>query len=495
MLKTLLKLDPKTFELYIIAASFPKMLNRMDNRSKLGKCYYTCLKGIKTLDYRDIATGSMDDSLNDETFFDYLPSIINFLPNSYYLKEISELHTKPSEVYNKETCVEFHTLLCTLLSLFYDSLIRLQTLQKSKDRPRDVEKIRNELISIRVVGVALRATVKGAEIEKHLKNIEHLLVADYHNGESGTATVTIEESESDEDVTESDALKPSSMHHGKPLLLWQSYKDWLRLLVIYFDASHILEKHLKTYGSRNNIDIDIMVLAPSDPDSEMLPWKKLLRHKTYFPRPPNKSESESDQPSADELITFLTQNEKKDEKKQGKGQEATPVKRTTIGEVQKLVENLEKHQESKLADPDSVDSDTELTTMVLSITMTMNDFQNYSLPGWDQYILNINEQLSALALPKQTPQGRLNLIWEIAKDFETLRRHSVLYENLKEGSSLSLGKGFRGVRHCEVCIASLVGKPGPTQYKELLSNFEVSHIFMLCLDVCQVIQYREVDQL
>jgi hypothetical protein len=145
-----------------------------------------------------------------------------------------------------------------------------------------------------------------------------------------------------------------------------------------------------------------------------------------------------------------------------------------------------------------VDTD-NFSTMAESIIKKMHLFKNYSLPEWGAYTLTIEEKLKALIhshkSSSHSPQLRLDMIREIVKNFVTLRRHSVLYENLKDGSSLSRGLGFRGTRHCEVCIASLVGKPGPTEYKELLSGFSVSHIFMLCLDVCQNFQYRNVHLL
>jgi hypothetical protein len=220
-------------------------------------------------------------------------------------------------------------------------------------------------------------------------------------------------------------------------------------------------------------------LAPSLPDQAevMLPWQKLLRHESYFPRLPNKPE----QPSTDELIEFLTsfsstgkRNMMKDFKKQ---------KRFSIEQLLDQVEQLKTQQENVIAGRDA-DMD-KLSTNVELVIQNMSLLKNYPLPGWEQYTLAIQAQVNTLTLPNQlTPQARLDLIRDIVKNCETLRRHTVLFNSLEKDSPLSSGKGFKGTRHCEVCIASLVGKPGPTAHEELLKDFAVSHISMLCLDVC-----------
>ena len=495
MLKTLLgrvgqsKFAFDTLQSYIIAASFPKMLHRMDNRRTLAKCYYDCLikTESKTFDYRDppmAMMGSMNKRRDDKLFLEYLPSLIKFsntLPN---LTKISTLRAeeRPSEIYNKETYMEFHRLLINLLKHFHTSLTNLQRIQASSSR--NLTEITNELSFVQTLGRCLRATVRCGVMERHLITIEHLLVADYHEGELGTGKTSFDAPPEDEDAqpeeeTEFDALKPSSMRHGQPLRLWQSYQDWLRVLVIYFDASSILKDHIKRHFPANYFDIDIMILAPSLPDQEMLPWKQLLRHESYFPRLPNVSE----QPSADELITFLTF-EEKEEGKRNMTKDSSNQKRFSIEQLREKVEGLKIQQENAIADR-GADMD-DLSAEAKLVIEKMSRLKNYSLPEWDQYTFAIREQVESLTLPNQTgsPQARLDVIREIVKNCETLRRHSVLYDNLKEGSLLSLGTGFKGTRHCEVCIASLIGKPGPTVYEELLKDFAVSRISMLCLDIC-----------
>jgi hypothetical protein len=111
------------------------------------------------------------------------------------------------------------------------------------------------------------------------------------------------------------------------------------------------------------------------------------------------------------------------------------------------------------------------------------------VPGWEEYYTStILVRLEDLKSPELPRQAQLIYIKLIVEMLETLRLHSILYQKLKEGTPLTLGKGFSGTCHCEVYIASLISQRHPG-----LDEFAVSHIFMLCSNVCPILQYRTVD--
>jgi hypothetical protein len=76
---------------------------------------------------------------------------------------------------------------------------------------------------------------------------------------------------------ELDSVQPATTHNedSAPLPLWQSYKDWLRLMVVHFDGVAILSKYVQSLGPVYK-GISIEVLAPPRVSGEMLSWENLL---------------------------------------------------------------------------------------------------------------------------------------------------------------------------------------------------------------------------
>ena len=238
MLKTLLgqsRHNPNTLRLYIVAASFPKMLHRM--KIRLSEHYFDCLNGIEsgTFGFTEppcIATKKPNDQHPDQNFLDFLPGLRSAanIPKLLSVREKC-MGIGTHEIYNKETYTEFHNLLCKVFLHFRESLKNLEATQLAAIEAGllDVERVKIQLLDVLATGQSFRAMVTGNAIDNHLQNIEHLLVVD-----DGMLWKVAADSE--EGDAEFDALKPFSMYLGKPLLPRQSYKNWLRLMVIYFDA-------------------------------------------------------------------------------------------------------------------------------------------------------------------------------------------------------------------------------------------------------------------
>ena len=112
-------------------------------------------------------------SSHDQLFLNAIPFLAEFattkIPN---LQKMAQLATenKPLNIYNKDTYMEFHKLLCELLKHFHGSLDELVNLETE-----DEMEIHNALTSIRITGDFLWTMVRTAVIEKHLKTINHLL--------------------------------------------------------------------------------------------------------------------------------------------------------------------------------------------------------------------------------------------------------------------------------------------------------------------------------
>ena len=524
MLQTLLGRSATSLhelQFYVIAASYPKMLFRMSSR-RFAKRYFDCFRKLESVDFKFIehpstATTGSNGTHPDQLLLEMIPLLpAEDIPN---LRQIAKDVVKtPHEIYNKDTYMEFHRLLCRVLSRFHLSLTTLKGLQEQKKMQdsEGLQKINKVLNSAMVSGQCLRAMVRSNVIEKHLKTIAHLL--EVVDEKSWMLTPA------DEEEIEFDALKPFSMSQGQPLQPWQSYNDWLRLIILYFDSTVILRDYVESFPSESPINISLKIFSARlpDQDQKMLPWKVLLRHNLYFPELPNDPE----QPSAEALISFLTDDFKRpvvtaagtrdereeedsigikgkkgkgdrfdarDEREEGdsigikgkksKGNWFEKPKGVSIEVVLMSVQKLIDQQESAIA-AGGVDDCTE---GIESVTDQMGLLKNCSSPGGGVYIESISDRLKALKNCDLTPKNRLTQTREILDMFETLRGHSLLYQMLKKDTPLSHGGPFSGARHGEVCLASSLAEPGPhdSGFTEIRSNFAVSHIFMLGLNFRQ----------
>lgn len=490
MLKTLIGRsarpdDRKTFTLYVISASFKKMYSRLRSNG-IPKQYFDCLQSLKSTTFGFIEHGiAKQDSHRDQLFLEIIPHLKTSVVTTditnlrQTAKEIADDAATPREIYNEKTYLEFHGLLCELLHLFRISLEEIAGLQKNP--PADVEVIILKLRSVQILGRFLRAMVRSASIEKHLKTIEPLLYVGCGNENSLTVTTGKDDDDSAEvEEIESNLLKPYSIYKGQPVRPWQSYKDWLRLTILYFDAIVILGEHIRSLSPSNDIDIDIdiKILVPTLPNQQMMPWKELLRNEIYFPELPNKPE----QISSEKIISFLTSDFDKDKdiyteiaekKSKDKGNKK---KECGIDNIIRLV-RIQVDLQQALLTGTGVTLDA-ITTFVDSITIQMNDVDDILSPGWREYTVTILDQLKDLKGQTLTPYDRLILSRELLRMLETLREHSLLYRKLKEGTPLSKGEKFSGTHHCETCLAGLCNpdQSGSHFLGAILNEFEVSHI-------------------
>jgi len=233
--------DMIAFLSYVIAVSSEKMNYRITNGPS--PLYFACLvKLIKaSFDFKehpDIPSRSN----RDQIFLDAIPFLAEFtttkIPN---LQKMAQLvaKNKPLDIYNKDTYMEFHKLLCELLMRFRGSLDELVDL-----KTEDEVEIHNALTSVRITGDFLWTMVRTAAIKKHLKTIDHLLDFDQggvvpdqerhsHEGdgqkqdgqvqdgqarEGQARDGQVRDCEEDEGDTDFDLLKPYNTSKGKPLL-------------------------------------------------------------------------------------------------------------------------------------------------------------------------------------------------------------------------------------------------------------------------------------
>jgi hypothetical protein len=227
----------------------------------------------------------------------------------------------------------------------------------------------------------------------HLKTIDRIQVME-KNGKFWPMT------HESEDNAEFCLLKPySTKSHDKPLLPWESFHNWLRLMVHHFDAIHVLDNHLMSLNLPLPIDISIKILYLLIPDEHMLPWKKLLENEKYFPPIPHTR----NQPSAAELVTFLTSS-------------------TLDGNGNGVKELIEDINAVKLKQTLAITAGTVYVNFTLDIgklTEQVKELKDFLSAGWEDFIVDILEQVKALS--NSTTQSQLSRLDCISNMLENLK--------------------------------------------------------------------------
>ncbi len=500
MLKTLLRRlkdnqqsesDMKNLLLYVIATCHPKMYYRITNGPSL--LYFDCLVGLIDASFNFVEHPEIPSTRSDG-FLDAIPflaeSATTKIPNLQQTAQLA-IEKKPFDIYNKNTYMEFHALLCELLKRFRGSLSDLVNLKTD-----DEVEIHDALTSVHIMGDFLWTMARSAAIEKHLKNINDLLDFD-HRGVCNRGEV--QQQDFEEDI-EFDMLKPYIMSKGEPLQPWQSYRDWLRLQTIYFDATEILAQYVTSFAP--SVNISIRILSPSLPDDKMLSLESLLLDQRYFPDP----SKHLYQPSGKVLFDFLSnftadrsdskemEQEGDDEQKRGINGSAKDgkccedmkgVHKTGMGVGFETVTQLVK----KLGGSEIICMD-----LVDSVSDQMKRLKHCLSPEDDEHVENICQRISQLKVAKLTPERQLTLVTQILDMIAILKRRSLLYHKLRS-QTLRCGGKFTGTRHCEACIASLIylsalarSKQDDPQVEALLSEFLVGHFFMPCLIIHRILR-------
>ena len=472
MLKTFLQQTRSHLEklqLYVVAADFKKMLKRMNH--SVSKHYLARLQQVKSMTFVPIKVMPYDK--NDILFLESIPILATEL-SIPHLEKVARAAEKeePFTLYNKDTCMEFHQILCELLKRFHDSLKALLAAQKENAK---IRRIMDELDRVLALGKALRAIVRGRAIEVHLATIAPFLEV-----KAGTfMTHDSEDSEDLEDDAEFHLLQQytTDANNREPLLPSKSFHDWLRLMVHHFDAIHVLDNYLVKNSSPSEppIEISIKIIFPSSTDNnhDMLPWKELLKNQTYFPPIPFTPK----QPSPDEIITFLTS--------------------PTLGEddnaIQLLINDV---NQKKLATNFTV---TNFTAILNILKSGLNDLIKTLSAGWKDYVQDILLEVDDILLEVEdlkdilpdTTHTLLSLLEGFLNKLENLQGSLKLYYNVKPNTSLSLGKGFKGGAHCELiaAVSNSLSGTGPHNglSEDTLKEFEVSHISVPCSNLCQTL--------
>ena len=500
---------------YVIAVCYGRMITRMKYR--VSKSFRDALKNLPpTFKFPGQIPLINTSTSNDRNFISFLLKVKVHLGLH---TPIDNLVKHKDDLYNQETYVDFHSILCELLELLLKSLEELKDIHHNTKKTPSLEQLCNttkaKIDFIATVGTLLRLLVKSRAVKRCLYSISGFLPDraagikakddnktddDDDDGDERDRDDKEDELCSDEDEDEdglyrddngdelerddeSDAVEQGSAS----IELDPKSQACLRSLnlgVVYFDAILVLSHFVKRQESEQNfpggvnISIKVLVMPDSSKDSAMLSWKTLLQHETYFPGKPS--------PSAKEIVAFLesrassignqrlSQNTTDNQKLSKKGQKSKKIPVLTGVSPESVLATLAVLRH----DINDLNKDTFDTKIDEAVSSMMTLQYDDTSSGSTKYIRSI---IQKLALAKTTHLNKVDakdVIDDIMDMLRTLADNTRLERTLREGSPLDTGIGFKGSLHAEACVAAYCTFTEPEWFSHV-SYF----IIMFCSDI------------
>jgi hypothetical protein len=355
------------------------------------------------------------------------------------------LQNQPFQLYNRNTCKEFHALLLELLQRFQESLDGLSICRDAGDVPTEgSDEFKGHLVAVMLSGYALQRIAKGTAFQMHLKTIQRLL-GDHRRADAQKSVPAEwgkgqdeEQDGRDEDL---EAVQPSvTREENVPMPLWKSYRDWLRLILVHFDAVDILVGYVTgPHFQYEAISIQILVAPPVD--KALLPWRELFADSKLFP-----TTSPLSTKTNEEILKFLD--------------DATSSKPEEYLKYANAAKSHWKRSE------------------VASTIQRVNDLRSSTLPGWDGCTQKLLETLTDWTRCSSESSAQDDIAHTIQS----------LCDSAKFFADLATMRGFSGTLHCEACLASFLhhSAKGITiggKYEDALTRMKVgytiSNLFLL----------------
>jgi hypothetical protein len=453
----------KRILLYVIATSSRKMIRRL--KSEISIPYIFSLERATSVSFDSSQdfNASEEETKNDHLLLKFLFLAIRkdwFPFPTPKLMEQATLAEKgdPFKLYSEDTHVEFHKLLCHLLNQFR---VFLDLLSAKDDVPTEgSERFKEKLVSVMLYGYALQKMARGSALPMLLKNITPLLEdhlqADVQTIMSGPK-MGMEEGgiktehrelgyECDEEL---EAVQPSVVREkGLPMPLWKSYIDWLRLMVVQFDAVDILVKYVTGLEfPYRSISIQRLVSPPVD--NTLLPWQELFTNPELFPT--KNEQGNYSTKSNDEILEFL-QNASKNPNQSLKWAKAA--------------KKLWVHR----------NFDVENTKFQINQLK-----KSSALPGFKKCAEKLYDMLDCYHKSQSDSEspGTVTLISDITHLIQSLCDNADMFVKMNKMNDTP---NFTGTLHCEACLASLLNRSvnDDSKYEDILVQLKVGYAVSSC---------------
>lgn len=428
---------------YVIATCYRKMKRRL-NHATLSQPYLRSLvEAIGSPFCEPPQMPSATDISYDRLFLTYIygffledTRFVGTFPN---IVEQAKLTHKgePFQLYSKDTHSEFHQLLLNFLALFRDSLDTLANLgvamDASNNNPHSNSK--TSLDNVLLYGLALQKLSKSSALQTHLQAIAPSL-EDHRRAHTLTSTLNNEQdgacNELDEELA---AVQPYvTTDKGAMIPLWRSYRDWLRLIVVHFDAAHLLGRYFAEPPLQSQT-ISFKILVAPYVDKILLPWNTLLTS-PHFPTGDQDATNE-------EIVQFLTDSIS-----------ANPTK--ALGSAKGLSTVWEKLNKEK------VDKE-KWNKQLERVKQEVKNLRKSKLPGWSDHADDLGNWLENL---QSSDDSKLES--KMTEKINLLIYSARFFQNFAKATNPD---GFKGTLHCEACLASLLpGQNKPQDFNAQLQR-------------------------
>jgi hypothetical protein len=222
---------------YIIATCYRKMLRRL-NHNTLSRPYFLSLKSVEDVTFNESLRGqpSMLETASDWLFLENVVldgghTLRTPIPHILEQANLA-VANQNFQLYNQNTCKEFHFLFLEFLERFQTSVSELSKHRgPAKNVPAN-EQFKQSLVRVLLNGFALQRIAKGTALRMHLRTIEAELV-DHCRPDMSTPLpgedAEKEGEEQDKRDEELEAVQPYtvSMENNRPvpLPLWKAYQN------------------------------------------------------------------------------------------------------------------------------------------------------------------------------------------------------------------------------------------------------------------------------
>jgi hypothetical protein len=430
---------------YIITTSHKKMERRF--KHDLSDRHLQSLMKVEDFTFNpelqvDTDFDKIDKILNDRAFITgfvsrtkrepkLLASLdLSPIPNIKRMCDNLPHESEPFQLYTSETCTEFHNLVVGLLVKFKQSCF---SLAKEKG-----DKFRNKVITMIVCGHTLLRIARGRAFEMHLQNIAPLL--EDHRTEISMPNFP------EDDVVNEELLPvlSSITDTGQPIPLWKTYRDWMQLMVVYFDAAKILTTYA-TSQSHPFKAVSFKILATPPVDDRFLPYHELLNDSLLFPV----ADASGKPVKNEEILKFLDNG--------FNSLEAAKKNDKLGGDIMQLWEKRAKKEFKQISKNLRTLKD---STESLVYAQKVDEILEL-LSSW-----NVNQDNDTLK--KNITDKICSLNGELAAEKNS---HPFFFLQLKQ---------FKGTCHCECCLASILHEGTRStmvanEYKDLLEETKVGY--------------------
>ena len=433
---------------YIVTACHRKIHRRLNNA--ISRKYFENLDQVESFKFKEVSreersTKILAQRRNDQILLFSLSklSINAEIPKLRELANKPVAEGEPYAIYTQDTYWEFHLLLCELLQSFRKALDNLTTSRDSQptldtlrsriqpNKPKSTKgslKFKIYLADVVKYGYALIRMVKGSGLLPYLQN----LVEDM---DFGTTDVANEQEERDVDLL---AIQPGVLkRNGQPQSLLMSWRDWLGLILVHFEAVDTLVTFVRSTRTQN---LSIGILSVPQVDTGMLPWRDLLLRSRYFPM-------SIDGPTNNDIIEFLNKGARMPA-------DATQIIKQFKGSFVAFLAG-DKRNSPKL--------------------QRLQKIAKEHQPQWMSYIDEIQRILQALKAPSNDEEKALTL--KMHKIIDLLLQNARFFNKLRD-----LGdRSFKGSQHCKITIASLLVLAASGNGSDLPGNLKAHDLQVTCI--------------